>query len=214
MAFTLGNLIGFETGGLEEATNVTNAPDIQGTVVNTGAFALHFDNVSLDQYEFTPFEGGQSDAGDRQAVGFAFRTDDLTVAANYLLILALAQSVNQMALAVDASTAELVLLDQGLSEVGRSTPTLSVDTWHYIEVYWQNIDSGAAEVFLDGVQVITVTAQDFFNAPGSPEEVFDEYQLSATTANSHNIYFDDIYTASGLTAAAHINQRHGKAAGK
>ncbi len=199
MAFTLNNLIGFETGGLEEANSINNAPIVQGSVVNTGAFALHFDNVSADQYFFEPFEGQTSDAGDQYAIGFAFRTDDLTVSANYVLFRATGTGSNQISLAVDASTAELVLLDSTLTEVGRSTPTLSVDTWHYIEVYWENADPGVAEVFLDGVQVISVAAEAFFLVAA-----FDTLVVEGTTANSHNIYFDDIYTASGLTAASEL----------
>ncbi len=199
MAFTLNNLIGFETNGLEEASSVANAPIIQSGVVNTGGFALQFDNVSADQYFVEPFEGFTSDAGDQYAIGFAFRTDDLTVTANYALFRCTGQGSNQISLAVDGTTAELVLLDNGLSEVGRSTPTLSVDTWHYIEVYWENADSAVAEVFLDGVQVISVTAQDFFLTGA-----YDTLVFEGTTANAHNIYFDDVYCASGLTAASEL----------
>lgn len=85
---------------------------------------------------------------------------------------------------------DLALLEEGQVEVGTASP-FTVDTWHYIEMRWQNLASGAADVFVDGQSKISVTGKDFLVSP------LDAYRFSGSPTTNEDIAIDDFYCYSG-----------------
>ena len=65
MALTQNNYIGFESGGLEEASATSGSPGISTSsrAVKTGVYFLQM-NATTDQYDFDPFEN-TTDAGNK-----------------------------------------------------------------------------------------------------------------------------------------------------
>ncbi len=197
MALTLNNFVGFETGGLEEAESTSGSPLIQTTVVRTGTYALQCAVGGSDKFRVGAFDGGPSDAGDKYIVGFAFRTNDVTPSTGHNIVIAESSGgFRQMSLKLVATTGDLELRNNPDSVVGTATAPLTVDTWHYIEIYWENTTSGVAEVFIDDVQVISVSAIDFFGG-----DLF-RYSFIGGVGSDGDDFFDDIYMQSGATAAS------------
>lgn len=197
MALTQNNFIGFESGGLEEASAVANAPIVQSSVVRTGGQALHFDHVSSDGYTFDAFENA-SDAGDKYILGFAYRVDDTTPAANDVILQGFDNSDFSHFTLRHETDGDLVLRNAGGTIVGTATTPFTVNTWHFIEMYWENVQSGVAEVFIGGEQVIDVSGQDFLAVSSG----LAAYAFEGQSGSSHNSYIDDVYCLSGATAAS------------
>jgi len=76
-----------------------------------------------------------------------------------------------------------------------STP-VSADTQHYFEFYFQNSNSGAWELFIDGTSVGSGTGEDFLGATLGGFNFRNPGNLDG------NIYFDDFYWGSGATSSA------------
>ena len=192
MALTVNNYFGSETGGGEEASAVSGSADFdQTTVVRSGSRAVAMVGASTIQFTID-IDDGVASAGDDHIVGFGFHSTDLSPGTATRLF-----TSNDQGIRLSLDTNGDVLVQQG---VGNTVATVlspfTVDTWHYIELYWQNLDSGNVELFIDDSSVASGT-DDFrggadvtgyvFRGPGSGDGTY---------------YFDDCYILTGATAAS------------
>ncbi len=190
---TINNFVGFETGGLEEVAVVVGSPTAQSSVVRTGTFALELLSTGSDHaVDVSPFED-VADAGDDQILGFAVRFTKIAPSVATLIVEA-QEGVNDVISLRLATNGDLELLDSAGAVVGTATSPFTVDTWHYVELRWQHLDSGAADVFIDDVSKISVAAKDF-NLAGT----FDTYQFQNSFGAEMTTYIDDIYVLSGAS---------------
>jgi hypothetical protein len=197
MAFTLNNFCGFETGGLEELVSTGGSPVAVASPVRTGGYALNCDGSS-DSGVIPDFVGGTSDQGDDLIVGFAVRFSDLTPsqARRFFSSMNQALTFTSWRLMILAN-GDLELRDESNTIIGSAVSApFTIDTFHYIEVVWQNLNSGNIEVFIDGSSVLSSSGEDLLS--DTSHSGYDMTGLDATG----DIYFDDIYTASGAAGAS------------
>ena len=56
----------------------------------------------------------------------------------------------------------LAIIDANNSEVAVTSSTpFAVETWHRVELRWRQSNSGDAEVWVDGSQILNVSGEDF-----------------------------------------------------
>lgn len=191
MALILNNFIGFETGGLEELVSVSGSPTVSSLVVRTGRYSCAIEGAG-ERVEINAFEES-SDAGDDYILGFAFNSADASPD-NFQNIFRAKDTLGTTIWVLKISTTGLRLSDNLGTNFDGSTP-LSDDTWHYIEIRWQDLASGEFDLFLDGSSEISVTGADLTTGTA-----LDRYWLedSAGTIN----YYDDFYCYSGATGTS------------
>lgn len=186
---TLNNFVGFETGGLEEAS-ASGAPSVQAAIVRTGSYALDY---GAQGYEIAPFES-VSDAGDDQILGFAVYFTDLSPGSLRSFLIAQEDSGVQKAWALYIDTNG----DLGISPDTGAAQTIlapfTENTWHYIEILWQHLASGTMDVFIDG----SAAASQFTGLDLTNGGTFDAYEFG-TGGGSPSEYLDDFYCMSGAT---------------
>ena len=197
---TLNNFTGFETGGLEEASKSTSgSPDVQNTTVRTGTYALKLAGAATQAvYRILAFENG-IDSGDDFIVGFAFRTNNIRPSSSLQLI-ATVEIGLPMVLKL-ASNGDLVLYASGITEAGREPSLFIADKWHYVEIRWQNLDAGDADVYVDGIPKISVTGQDF-RGSGFTSANNAVYSFLGSATVGEDIFIDDFYAYSGASGTS------------
>ncbi len=201
MALTLNQIVGFETGGLEEASATNGSPDAtEATIVNSGGSerSLNLGTTTNTYYEINPFSEVSS-AGNDHIFGFAY----------YFATGVTPSSAVDFALVRDES--QNVILDLSLQTDGTidlnddnnttlaTTSAISAATWGYIEVYFQNVGSSASwEFFHNGTSIGSGSSGDFL----STGSIISEIRFITSGNLDGNYYVDDFYWLSGATAAS------------
>ena len=191
MALVLKSLGGFETGGLEEAFAVVGTPNVQDTVKNTGSYSLELvPTATPEAYDFEIF-GFAVFVDDTFALGFRFRTGDLTPASDIDFFEARSKSGNinwGLRLKTDG---DIAIINNGGTEEATGTPSLTVNTFGVVEVYGKlNGTTGEITVVIDGSQVVSDTTMDNL-AVGNFE--LARLQGADDTSGNPTVYFDDFY---------------------
>jgi hypothetical protein len=188
MALTLNNFIGFETGGLEEASQTAGSPSATTSDVRTGSYALSCP-ANADQYLFDPHI--VADAGTDYVVGFAIKFSSFS-AGTFFRARDDDDPVREIiSVEITGTDPYNLRISDGITDWDGST-NLETDKWYYIEVWWESTGTDNATLFLDGASEITATSGDFdtgFN--------LNEYQFIAIT--NLTFFVDDIYAMSGAT---------------
>lgn len=191
MALKLGNFIGFETGGGEEALAISQTPAWPETQDRgLGSYILSLDGTAGHTYKSSIVENGSTDEGNTYVMGFYFRSGDV--------------STNQTIVQC-RSTADVILWEISLTSDGRiqleyeSGPNtngglhgLSDDIWYKIEVAWNNSASGAIDVHIDDSSRFSETGKDMDDG-NSPSY----YQFGARGGQTN--LWDDLYSFTGGT---------------
>ena len=192
MALTLNEFIGFETGGLEEANATSGTPDAtETTIVRSGARSLAM-NATADQYDLDPLKHVTS-GGTGNVLGFALYPTDKTPASDTTIII--------IGDSTDADILNLVLDADGDIVVNDNTGATTINdpltenSWNYIELFWNHVDSGSWELFVNGISVGSGSSRDM---SGGGTLNLCRFQGTATGT----FYYDDIYWLSGATAAS------------
>ncbi len=191
MALTLNNFVGFETGGLEEASSITDSPIIVTDPVRTGIYALSVSGVGAERFNISPFES-VADAGDDQIVGFAVLFPDSTPGVESGFFTAYEGGTGgtqlfQLSLETDGDL-RVDFIAGGSETVG--TP-FADNKYFYIEIKWDHLDSGAFDLHINEVSKISVSGKDM-----SGGGTFDTYSLET---NVMTALYDDFYCMSGAT---------------
>lgn len=181
---SLDNFIGFETGGLEEAVSITNSPSVQSVIVRTGSYALELaGNASVADYEIDVIA-----SGNQVVHGFAVRFTDVAPT-NDVDFWQYGRGTNRAIRLRLKTTGDLKLVDSDNVEIATETTPFTADKWHYIEIFWySNPTTGQAIVDLDGVEIISVSTQNFEDDTGVAADYF-----TGTDTATEDIYFDDYY---------------------
>lgn len=197
MALTINQFVGFETGGLEEASSTAGSPDAtEATVVRSGIRSLKLPHSGDSNYLVAPFDI-VADAGDDYVFGFGFRSNDVSPSTNTEFIQIQEAGSNILGLILSTG-GSLVLVDtNGNTSVTVFQPFTN-NTWHYIEVYFQHLNSGSATVFIDNALRGSISVKDF--SDGGTLDSFNFRQISGNT--SSDFFFDDFYFLSGATASS------------
>lgn len=195
MALTLGNFIGFETGGLEEVEGLASSPAVDDAYPRTGRYCLECSSGD-DRVYIKAFVNG-TDQGDFYVAGFAFRTPDATPSTTSTIFVA-TDSVYQWHWFLRlTTTGYLEIQDNTLSNFTATTTQLQDNTWYYIEISWekQNLD-GQMDIYIDGVSELAITTADLDDGGALA------YYGFGFTTTYIDTYFDDFYCYSGASSGA------------
>ena len=189
MPVTINNIFGAETGGAEEVSATTGSPDFtEATVVHSGIRSVLLAGAATAaEFRLTTKSG----TVEERIIGFAIRTNDTTPTAAVTLCTG---NVTGFSIVLETSGDITVKDVTGTTRITASDP-LTVDIFSYIELYWQQIDSGGAELFIDGTSQGTTTGRDFKSVN------IDVYVFSGGTTVGEDIYIDDVYDMVDGTAA-------------
>ena len=196
MANVLGNLVGFETGGLEETVASAGTPDAtEETVVRFGIRSCKLAGAATSaSIDIDTNVAGTTGSTTNHIVGFAFQTNDITPTTDVDILEAQTGAGGKpIGLRFEATTGDLIVLDNASNEVGTITAPFTVNTWHYIELWHENTSGAGAnsdcEVFIDEISKITITNEDF-----DLGATISFYRFTGGTTTNEDIYIDDFYT--------------------
>ena len=199
MAVTINKFIGFETGGLEEASSTVGSPDAtEATVVRSGDRSLKLGPSLTSTYTAEIFSE-VANAGNDHVFGFGVRFANSTIPAANNTFFRVLDSANNVLISFQSvvSSGNLAVRDAAGTVLVNLSAPFTADTWHYIEMYFQNVGSSASwELFIDGVSKGSDTVNDFLDS-GTLEDV----NFASTSTVTNATYFDDLYWLSGATAA-------------
>lgn len=192
MAPILNIFVGFETGGLEEASATSGSPDpTEEVIVRSGTRSLKMSDLSY-QYDIPWVRGGVTDAGNDYIVGLGFNG----VGPGGIFLRCNDSGGLVWQLIVDNNSA-LLLRDAEDDEIGSSeNGTIVNGTWYFIEVHFQHSGTANIEVFVNGLSVIGPLSGENLTQSGT----IDSIQLLGATVGA--FYFDDVYILSGAASAA------------
>jgi hypothetical protein len=192
MALTLNNFWGAE-GTSSEYKSTSASVGYSSVIPDAGGGRYSYELFGTDHVEFDPF-ASISDAGTKCILGFAFYTSSLSPSDQ---IARLWDGTNtDFDIYFDGTTDEIHLRNSAGTEViSTGSSSISSGTWYRVEVYVDRVNSGSAELFLNGVSQGTTSAQDFSAITGTPELRFD-------AAGTGGQYYDHIYFGTGATSSA------------
>lgn len=199
MALTLNNFIGFGTGGLQEVTSFVGSPVVQSTVVRTGSYALSIPvgvnySASLDAFVV-------GDASNSYIFSSAVYLSSAPSSNNSPVLGALTDGGIDICWYFRINTNRTGHLYDSTGSTHGTTPALSLDEWHRIEVLFDFGDSVAVELWIDGVKEIDVTGVD--TDPNTGDSLASLYLATASNGGGTR-YFDDIYMMSGASSASDL----------
>jgi len=168
MALTLNNFIGFETGGLEEAKATAGVPDAtEAVIVRSGARSLKLP-ATTDRYHIEPFE--VTSAGDDLLFGFGVYFSNNPPAGQSDIATAEESATGFRLFHLRLEINGDLLVDYQSGSRDTISDPFKQDTWHYVEVRWQNVASGEIDIHVDGVSVLSKTGKDMLGTA-----TFDRY---------------------------------------
>lgn len=192
MVLTLGNFVGFETEGLEELTGSTGAPVNVSSPVRSGARALHIP-AGNNKASFSAVESlVATDGGDDLIMGFGIEFTDVTPGAAIPFLIALDDSAGATLFSMTLETNGNVTVDFNTTAAETITAPFTVDTYHLIEIRWQEQASGAIDISIDEVSELSVTGKDMDDAGN-----LNVYEFSNANSSATSFYIDDFYSYTG-----------------
>ncbi len=187
---TINDFIGFETLGLEEATSTGGSPTIDTTLQASGAAAL-FTTSQADLYRIGSFDH-VADAGNSYVVGCRIRIGGTPVDASVII----RDDNNGPIVGVEFRANGVARLTGllGATLGDSATNIIKLNNWHYIEIWFEHLDPADAKLFVDGVEVVSVSAVDLV---GLGTDL-----LNCTLGGeADDQWFDDFYFMSGATGS-------------
>ena len=191
MARTFGSIATAEMNGNNELDGTSGSPTIVTSPVMDGIYCWELtsgDMVELDNNRI----GAAAPSNDHYA-GFKFRFTDTTPGSD-----------TQFWRAEEAGTTilNLTLKTDGTIDVGYKSgspdnisPTLTNDTNHAFEIWWQLGASSNIKVYVDGTNVLDTTSKDTGTA------AFSNYEYFYPGATG---YVDSMFSAWGISAASDL----------
>lgn len=135
------------------------------------------------------------DQSDTVTIGFAYRTPAFQNLSLIMRLYSDTNTTNHTGLSV-GTTGGLMADRGGVSVATSAAGTLTVDTWHYIEMQAKMHDTtGSIIVRVDGVEVINFTGD---TKAGGTKAVYDAVRLGAVNGSSGGTnQYDDLYLSTG-----------------
>lgn len=193
---TLGFMAGAETGGLEEITATQGAPSAQSTTTRTGGYAFLLAGNTTQQL----ISSGVLAVG-HYLVSVGIRFTDLSPATAIAFYRGNSDGgILQVSLRLETN-GDLAIVDSLNAIVATATNPFTINTWHYLEFFWEHEGSATATVWVDGTQILTVSAVDL-----STGVVFAKHRFGGpTAATDGDIYIDDWTVYTGALAADRLS---------
>lgn len=198
MAVEIGNFASALTGGLEEAAYITNNPTVDTGVTYNGMNSyLCAGNTSPPEVRILPFDGGKTDQGNKQIVGFAFRLNTNRPSTSWAFF---QSRSNDIQLIMNTNGDVDVKNAGGASVVATITDPFINNTFHYIEILYDKLDTGAdAKIFIGDIEKASITNDDFNGSGGSTTHYF-----RGDNAAGNDVWFSAIYMKSGAAEGDRI----------
>jgi hypothetical protein len=190
MALTINNFWGAETDGLEESFSTTGTIDVTAGAAHSGGYGYVITGSGTNELDLDPFET-IADAGTGYVVGFWAKKKTALINAD-----AVFQALEGTTIfaTIHLQADGDVSFRNATTELGiTTTQPISLDTWHYFELYFQHSNSAAWELFVDGNSVLSGSGDDLDEG-----STFDTIRFEAVT---NDVHLDDIYFMSGATGA-------------
>lgn len=198
MAWEPDEFFGFEDGS-KQSFQDNNPSDT--TIVTTptpydGTYALSMVYDAEVQFEW--FATNRTDNGDYYILGFAIRfTGTYPNATINLVQIENNTGGNHLELELEAD-GDFVVRDANNTVQATLTDPFEADRWYFIEVAFQNVNSGNLVLHIDGNEEISLSAKDWFYS-----DDIDHYTIrNNATTWGETIFLDNIYTMSGAAGAA------------
>ncbi|MCK4588418.1 glycosyltransferase, partial [Candidatus Woesebacteria bacterium] len=189
---TLNNFFGCETGDKNEMSDSNASPTCQTSIVRTGTYSLELNGGGITERADFPLEN--TDAGNKYIAGFAYRTTDKTPGVHKIFLRA-KDTDGTLLIGVRLKTdGKISITDTSGTDAAISTSSININTWYYMELIWSKSDTGAAELFIDGVSRVSVSSDDFDTGVA-----LGAYSMAAGGTDDGNYYYDDFYAYSGAT---------------
>ena len=191
---------GFETGGLEEAKATTGSPSVQTANPRTGTYSLLLAGaVTPAVYDLDVLSIGGDPLLDDVIIGFGFRTNVVIPTNDTDFFIAINSLDGQnIRLRLKAITGDVDIIDANNAVAGTITAPFAANTQYFIEVYFEQLDSGNAEVFINDVSKISLSGKDFLNGTRKSSYL----RFTGDNVATQDIYIDDVYVLSFETAAS------------
>jgi hypothetical protein len=188
MALQLDNFCGFETQGGHELTVSTGTPGYDTTIFRGfGATSLLLTGSAGENVDLAS-NAGTTSAGTGKIVSFYFRASSVNGSNNFLQ--ARTSSASIWSLAINVSD------DGKISFAGNASASvvITINTWHLIQVYWDNVASGAVTIYVDGVEAINLTGEDMSGT-------LEAYRFNNSSASATH-HYDDFACWSGAAGVS------------
>jgi hypothetical protein len=190
---TVGNFEGFESGGFEPSRAITGSPTIQSGVVQTGTFALQTDAGESSSW-YVKYDEEEA-PGSPYIVKIAVQFSSISPSVKTRFLLAL-QGGPAWSLWLKAD-GDLEVQDANGGIISTVTSPFTAGEFHFVEVFFENLDSGDIEIFIDDLSVFSSSGEDL-NSTGS----LVAYSFGNTAASNITIYVDDYYSLFSVSSAA------------
>jgi len=155
MAIKIGNFVGWETGGLEEADIEVDSGASVGTTnptPNFGAFRLKIATGPSAIVKWSMLPPGAVDSGGLIIIGTYIQVPSITAESSITILVAGQNSDLRDFLSIQLNhLGEFRLVDSVGAIIDSKPAPFSANVWVRIEVVFNPIDGGNAEVFVDDV---------------------------------------------------------------
>lgn len=194
----LNNLIGFETGDLSELNSYAGTPTITQSPVARGKYAVNIIGPAVGTIIVDKVKSG-TNSGNSYILGFDMYLESSTLTpGTNSSFLRFADPAGNRCLYFKISNIGGVIYtsiwNASDTLVQNGTIVIPTGAWTYIEILWDNTDTGKCVTRINGTQDINIASADFFNV--SSASVYRFYRVYETP-----MYLDSIYCGSGATTA-------------
>ena len=175
---------GASTGDLSRLNQANGTVTADSTIKYTGAYSYKLNDGSNMRWpsSATSYTG-------LMCINAWVRWDTIETTAYSALLEVFQSSNGNISFSLGVGTSKLKLLNANSSTIETGTTTLVADTWYHIQLTVDvNNSSGAYRLYLDGVQELDGTAQDFTDA-GTADYVWFG---GCTGTNNEYTYVDDV----------------------
>jgi hypothetical protein len=187
---TINRFVSFDERSLSVLDGASGAA-FNLTIKRTGVVALRLSGAGA--YGYIAENSWVSSGGTGKVVGFAYYPPS-SPTVNADICVAVDSSGTAAGFTMRHKTNDDVdILDSGGSVIRTITDPFTVAEWNTVEIFWQNLNSGTIESFINGVSQGSDSAQDLLAG------TYAGYRLKAAATVTLN--FDDVYLMSGATAS-------------
>lgn len=212
------NMVGFETGGDEEAEDVIGGASVATDQVKNGSYSLKA-SVAGDGFRLRSIDGDTLAIQDNRIAAIKVRFS--SVSSGIFLVNEDVNGVDNFSIGL-SNSAKLEVFDRSGVSVAVGSLTFVVDTWYSLEIFWETRNTNAPmEIDVDGVNDISIAGEDFdggisdwamiLQAPTSNDIWFDDYYRLADVAGSSDFLGPNTYISKSYQNTAEDDADQGDA---
>lgn len=206
MTSTINHILGFETG---TDTLFQSAEGVLGSkvsLVTSPAPPQSRESVVLkmDQDKTNSFYRSRKEftASGKMMVGLYLQLDVLPLAGADIDFISPERASNnnpQLTLRIEDGTDDLLVIDQGGSEVASVSDPFTEATWHEIEFLWEKSTTSDFSLFIDRSSAATASSVDFDDGAGGDIKITMKGQKGNPLAGPTTTYISSLYNGIDTT---------------